>query len=376
MRTRTLVLAAPALLAMAASAPAQQAAPTPAQTADPATLPAVTVTAPAGGPQPAISPDVEKFALPQTIETIDQKKIADTINIVDTEDALKYMPSLFVRKRNYGDTQPTFQTRTWGINSSARNLVYVDDIPISALIANNNTNGAPRWGMVSPEQIKGLDMLYGPFAAEYPGNSMGGVLLITTRKPETFEATAKQTGAFQTFDMYKTNGTFGTSNTAATLGDKVDRISFFLSVDRSRAAASRWPSSPTRHPAPTATSPPSPRRLAANVVGAGGLLHTIMNNLKAKVAVDLTDWLRASYTVGYWTNNTQSPVQTYLTDAGGNPTFGGVSTFASNASNLQQQHLMNVFSLKTDTGGNWDAEFDRHALRLSDRHPGKGRPEC
>ena len=130
-----------------------------------------------GGPQPPISPDVEKFALPQTIESIDQKTIADTINIVDTEDALKYMPSLFVRKRNYGDTQPTFSTRTWGINSSARNLVYVDDIPISALIGNNNTNGAPRWGMVSPEEIKGLDMLYGPFAAAYPGNSMG-VLLI------------------------------------------------------------------------------------------------------------------------------------------------------------------------------------------------------
>ena len=220
MRTRTLALAVPVLLALAESAAAQQDAPTtaspPAQSAEPATLPAVTVTAPAGGPQPAISPDVEKFALPQTIESIDQKKIADTINIVDSEDALKYMPSLFVRKRNYGDTQPTFSTRTWGINSSARNLVYVDDIPISALIANNNTNGAPRWGMVSPEEIKGVDMLYGPFAASYPGNSMGGVLLITTRMPETFEATAKQTGAFQTFDMYKTNGTFGTSNSAAT----------------------------------------------------------------------------------------------------------------------------------------------------------------
>jgi iron complex outermembrane receptor protein len=172
----------PTIVAMAVSATAQQtsppvATPTPAPSADPVTLPAVSVFAPMGGPQPPISPDVEKFALPQTIESIDQKTIADTINIVDTEDALKYMPSLFVRKRNYGDTQPTFSTRTWGINSSARNLVYVDDIPISALIGNNNTNGAPRWGMVSPEEIKGLDMLYGPFAAAYPGNSMG-VLLI------------------------------------------------------------------------------------------------------------------------------------------------------------------------------------------------------
>ena len=219
-----------ALLAMAASAHAQEAAPTPAGSVN---LPAVTVTAPAGArPDPARFSRVEKFALPQTLETIDQKKIEATINIVDTEDALKYMPSLFVRKRNYGDTQPTFSTRTWGINSSARNLVYVDDVLISALIGNNNTNGAPRWGMVSPEEIKGVDMLYGPFAAAYPGNSMGGVLLITTRMPEKFEATAKQTGAFQTFNMYKTNGTYGTSNSAATVGGKLDRISFFLAGDR------------------------------------------------------------------------------------------------------------------------------------------------
>src|SRR5260370_24820346 len=129
-----LVLAVWAVFAMEVSAAAQQASPTPAPTpsADPATLPAVTVTAPAGGPQPPISPDVEKFALPQTIESIDQKTIADTINIVDSEDALKYMPSLFVRKRNYGDKQPTFSTRTWGLNSSRRNLVSVGDSPISA----------------------------------------------------------------------------------------------------------------------------------------------------------------------------------------------------------------------------------------------------
>src|SRR5471030_3545476 len=82
------------------------------------TLPAVTVTAPAPGPQvPPASPLVRRFSPPNTVESTDQKKIEVTTNIVDVEDAIKYMPSLFVRKRNFGDTQPTFQTRTWGINS-------------------------------------------------------------------------------------------------------------------------------------------------------------------------------------------------------------------------------------------------------------------
>ena len=62
------------------------------------------------------------------------------------------MPSLFVRKRNAGDTQPVLATRTSGVGASARSLVYADDILLSALIANNNTIGAPRWGLVAPEE--------------------------------------------------------------------------------------------------------------------------------------------------------------------------------------------------------------------------------
>jgi iron complex outermembrane recepter protein len=345
-----------ALFALVASAEAQDATPPPAGSVN---LPAVTVTAPVPIQQPPISPGIDKFALPQTRESVDQKKIEATTNIVDTEDALKYLPSIFVRKRNYGDTQPTIQTRTWGVNSSARSLVYVDDVLISALISNNNTTGAPRWGMVSPEQIKGVDVLYGPFAAAYPGNSMGGVVLITTRMPEKFEVTAKQTGAFQNFNMYKTNNTYGTSESAATIGGKLGKFSFFLSGN----LLDSW-SQPlffvTNSTAPANTTGTvaalSKTGTPANVVGAGGLLHSVMTNVNLKVALDVTDWLRATYSIGYWDNNTNSSTQTYLTNAGGNQTFGGVSGFASNTYNLYQQHLMNAVSLKTDIGGKWDFE--------------------
>ena len=324
-------------------------------------MPAVTVTAPAPSPQvPPVSPQIDRFSLPQTIESTDQKKIEDTTNIIDTEDSLKYLPSLFVRKRNYGDTQATFATRMWGINSSARNLVYADDQLLSALFSNNNTTGAPRWGLVSPEEIKGIDMLYGPFAAEYPGNSMGGVLLITTRQPDKLEITAKQTEAFQTFGMYSTSGTYSTSNSAATIGDKVGKLSFFLSVNREESFSQPL-AFITNSTIPAGTTGAyvavNKQGNSANVVGAGGLLHTIMNNYTLKLGLDLTDWLRASYTIGYWQNNQFSSVQTYMTAANGTPTFAGVSGFASNNYNWTEQHLMNAFSLKTDTGGNWDGEL-------------------
>jgi iron complex outermembrane receptor protein len=349
-----------ALFAFTVSAQAQDATPATVPMPAAVNLPTVTVTAPAPVQTPPVSPVIEKFALPQTRESIDQKKIADTVNIVDTEDAIKYMPSLFVRKRNNGDTQPTIETRTTGINASARTLVYVDDVLISALISNNNTTGAPRWGMVSPEQIKGVDFLYGPFAAAYPGNSMGGVLLITTRMPEKFEATARQTEAFQSFDMYKTSNTYATSESAATVGGKQGRLSFFLSGN----LLDSW-SQPLQFITTTAANPAgttgtilqtSKTGTPANVVGAGGLLHSTMTNVNLKLALDVTDWLRASYSIGYWDNNTNSSTQTYLTNASGNQTFGGVSGFASNTYNLYQQHLMNAVSLKSDTGGKWDFE--------------------
>lgn len=153
------------------------------------TLPVVKVDAKA---EPVPAPQ-----FPATRAGISAQEIERTVNAVDVEDAAKYLPSIFVRKRNYGDTQPVLATRTWGVNSSARTLVYVDDIPITALIANNNTIGAPRWGVISPEAIEHLDMLYGPFSAAYPGNSIGGVMRLSLRTPDKTEITIRQTEAVQ-----------------------------------------------------------------------------------------------------------------------------------------------------------------------------------
>lgn len=305
------------------------------------------------------APDIRRFALPQTTAGIDRQKIAATINIVDTEDALRYMPSLFLRKRSNGDTQATLETRTWGVNSSARSLVYVDDAPISALISNNNTNGAPRWGMVAPEQIERVDMLYGPFAAQYPGNSMGGVVLITTRMPDHFTATLKQTGSVQTYGAYKTHGNYGSSNSAVTLGDRRGRLSWLFSANREESL-----SEPlfyvTASSMPTGTTggiaSQSKTGSTADVMGAGGLQHSTMDNLTLRLNYDFTDWLHLNYMVGLWNNQTRARAQTYLTTQAGTPTFGGVSGFANDTYTYNEEHLMNTIALKTSTKGHWDGE--------------------
>src|SRR4051812_43713527 len=62
-------------------------------------------------------PIKQRYQLPQTSESTTAAEVQRRINVVDTEDAVKYMPSLFVRKRNNGDTQPVLATRTSGVGA-------------------------------------------------------------------------------------------------------------------------------------------------------------------------------------------------------------------------------------------------------------------
>ena len=296
--------------------------------------------------------------LPLTASTTAQQAM-DTINLVDTEDAVKYFPSVFLRKRNYGDTQAVMATRTWGVSSSARSLVFADGVLLTALIANNNNIGAPRWGLVAPAEIARIDMMYGPFSAAYAGNSMGAVMEITTRMPDHFEGSVTQTEALQLFSLYGTKHDYGTHQTALTLGDRTGKFSWWFSAN-DQFSNSQPLTFVTAGSFPTGTTggyaAVNKLGATANVLGAGGLLDTTMTNLKFKAAYDLTSWLQAAYTIGWWRNNASSHVETYLRDASGNPTYAGQSGFASGTYNLLQEHTAQSLTLRSDTHGNWDFE--------------------
>jgi iron complex outermembrane receptor protein len=326
------------------------------------------------GPSDAGPPPVEKLSpfvvsensfaaipdqLPQAAVAISADRIDETVNIVDTEDAVKYFPSIFIRKRNYGDTQPVMATRTWGVNSSARSLVYADGILLTALIANNNTLGAPRWGLIAPAEIAGIEVLYGPFSAAYPGNSMGAVMEIVTRMPTKREASLAQTEAWQTFGQYGTSGTYRTHQTAVTLGDRHGKLSYWISANYQDSFS---------QPLTYVTSPAFPQNTSggyaarnkfgqsANIVGAGGLLHTKIANAKLKLAFDLTPTLRAAYTLGYWTNSAHARSETYLRDDTGLPTYAGLGGFASGTYRLHQAHTAQSLVVRSDTRGVFDWE--------------------
>lgn len=309
----------------------------------------------------------DKYQLPQVTESITAVQAEEIVNLVDTEDALKYLPSIFVRKRNYGDTQPVMASRVWGVSSSARSLVYGDGVLLTALIANNNNIGAPRWGLIAPAEIERMDLMYGPFAAQYPGNSMGAVLEITTRMPERFESSLTQTDAWQAFALYGTHHTYLTSQTAATVGDRAGQFSFWVSAN-DQDSHSQPLTYVTNASFPTGTTGgyAANNKLGApaDVVGASGILHTQMTNAKVKLAYDFTPWLRASYTFGAWRNDANAGVQSYLTNTAGAPTFAGLSGFASGYYNLREEHSAHSATLRSDTRGSFDFEASASLYRI------------
>src|SRR5262249_46048971 len=146
---------------------------------------------------------------------------AKTMSLVTPEDTIRYLPNVLIRQRHIGDTQSPVTTRTSGVGASARSLIYVDGILISSLIGNNNTSASPKWGLVSPNAVARVDVLNGPFAAAFAGNSIGSVIAFTTRMPTALEGSVEAQGGVQSFRKYGDDDRYETWRMAADLGDRV-----------------------------------------------------------------------------------------------------------------------------------------------------------
>src|SRR3546814_2189865 len=72
----------------------------------------------------------------------------------------------------------------------------------------NSFGYPPAWGIVSPGDVAQFDIVYGPYSARYPGNSMGGIVNITTRAPTETSAFATLPGFAQPYRQYGTRDTY------------------------------------------------------------------------------------------------------------------------------------------------------------------------
>lgn len=275
---------------------------------------------------------------PSTRASIDADTIARTVNAMNVEDTVKYLPSLIVRKRHIGDTQAPLATRTSGLGSSARSLVYADGALLSSLIGNNNTTASPRWSLVSPQEIERIDVLYGPFSAAYPGNSIGAVVNITTRLPDTLEATASAGTSVQRFNQYGTSDTLPTYQIGGTLGDRFGPLALFASVDHVTSHGQPLLYVTGAQPAGTTGGFDSSTRtgVPTRVLGASGFERQSQDQIKLKAALDITPDIRLTYVGGLFLNDTDAHAETYLSGAGGAPAY--TSGFDSGIYRFDERH--------------------------------------
>ena len=311
------------------------------------------------------------IGMPNSIESIAAPRARERINTVNTEDMLKYAPSLVVRKRHYGDTQDPVATRTSGVGASARTLIYVDGILISSPIGNNNTAASPHFGIVAPDDVSDIDVLYGPFAAEYAGNSIGAVLNITTRMPDSFELYGDALGAVQDFHQYGTHRSYGTGQIAAGIGDRNGAFSWRLSASHLDTTGQPLadvtlvrPSMPGGAGTPVTGAFNSVNRTGAPiaVIGAGGIEHQVQDTDTLKLAYEFPNRWQISYTASLFHQRDDAAAQTYLHDAAATPIYSegvnidgypyaiGANSFSNNVYDWTQTHLAQAVSLKSTEG--------------------------
>ena len=305
-------------------------------------------------------------------------KTQEQVNAVNTEDMLKYAPSLVVRKRHYGDTFDPVATRTSGYGASARNLIFVDGIMISSPIGNNNGTASPHFGVAAPQDVSRIDVLYGPFAARYAGNSIGATISITTRMPDHFELYADALGAIQSFSQYATDQTNGTWQLGAGVGDRYGAFSWRLSANHLDSYAQ--PLSYVTLARPAATSAAGTvltgafndlNRAGAAIVevGAGNIEHQVQDTDTLKLAYDFTNGWQLAYTASLFHQDNDATTQSYLRDASGNTVYTGsssingynyniaASSFSNTVYNWQQSHLAQGLSLTSARDGDFSWEL-------------------
>jgi len=319
---------------------------------------------------------VKKWDIPNpVINNITRKEIDRRVNIINAQDAVKYFPSLYVSESRSG-TQCRLQTRSFA-DSTERNHIYLDNIPLNPLIGRGGQGGF--YGgllgfckVISPEEIERVDFITGPYAAQYDGRSMGGVLTFTSKMPDKFKFTAKETVAVSDWNWAGIQRAFPRSLTELTLGDRWNNFSWFVTANYQSftQGPNGWiplASFATPGWVPNEFLSWTRAGFPARVVGNNGLTEGNLVNTKLKVAYDFTPTLRLAHTVGVFTedrnifgetlysNNNNRWYTFFGPRSTANPTgYGDFSTaFGRHQSNV----LLNALSLRQNTGGVFDFDL-------------------
>jgi len=269
------------------------------------------------------------YASPSTRLT---RKEIELQNTQTTEEVLKFQPSLQIRQRYVGDPNGVLGIRGADMFATARNMVYADGLPIHNHLQ-GTWNGAPRWSLVGPNEIDKVDVVYGPFSAEYSSNSIGGVVNLKTRMPRKREMYVESSLFVQPYKKYGSKSTLIGNRQYVSAGDRFfDKISVFAAYNRLEAEGQ-----PQSYHIDTSTSAgtvggsdltggiheTSSRGQESVIFGDSGPEKVTTDLMKFKLGYDINHSLKAIFTAAYENRvrSARNP-KNYLRDSSGNKVFG------------------------------------------------------
>ncbi len=253
-----------------------------------------------------------------------------SINATTTEDLVKHAPSLIIRKRFIGDANGVVGIRGSNMFQTSRSMVFADGVPLHYFLQ-TRWSGAPRWSLVSADEIAQIEVLYGPFSAEYSGNAMGGVVNIETAIP-TERRVHLEAGFFShDYSELGFNDTLTGNKQFISFEDKFDEVSVYFSYNRlendGHPQTFRFSSATT--PDDDATEVTGGilgvNEYGDEVVyyGNNGIAQVETNNYKVKLGYETDNWFTL-FNAAYEDRGVDTTsAQSYINDANGNTIWNG-----------------------------------------------------
>jgi len=253
----------------------------------------------------------------------------EAINAVNVEDLMKYAPDFFVRKRFAGDDNAVVALRGTNTVQSARTIVLVDGFVVSNFLG-NRFNFPPKWNVVGPAEVRQFDIVYGPYSARYGGNSMGGVISVTTREPEPGrEVYANAQTMIMPFKEYGYDQTFKGYSAEGGISYKQDDGPWsvrggFRHFENTGQSMTYNLLSATTGTGTAVTGAYNDNRLATPVFGGASPVHVIQDQLRLRVGYAASNgWDIQALGFAWKTNQDLTNPRSWLVDASGKPVYQG-----------------------------------------------------
>lgn len=304
--------------------------------------------------------DVEKVTIWGAQSSLNQESVSPSftmqqqdmqgINAATTEDIVKFAPSIVIRRRFIGDANGTLGLRGSNMFQTSRSMVFADGVPLHYLLQ-SRWSGSPRWTMVSASEIAQVEVLYGPFSAEYSGNAMGGVVLIETAIPQQQEFHFDASYFSQDFAAYDFDKSVGGYKSFISYGNKIDDVSVYFSYNHLQNDSQ--PQSFYYGATPSGTSPINVSGAISAVdeldrpqlfFGDTGVINTGTDNYKFKLGYNFRNW-SSILTIAYEDRSSvANSANSYIVDDNGNQIWSGDvnhngQLFSIPASRLNVSHM-------------------------------------